>query len=149
MDASGEQDPLMQAQLLNRERFEHFTLIVKGSLHPVNDYTWETKAPAVGQLARYPYPIPSPEPAIWGVCMPSLSIKQPSRSYSLKQSFDHLIKKKIPYRIISESHLTSEWEGLDYLVVVPETVTPQGQRKLQGFSAAGGEIIHPCQLIAE
>ncbi len=148
LDASQDQDLLLQAQLLNRERFEHFHLIVKGSMHPI-EFAWESKVFAEGQLARYPYPIPASHQSSWGVCLPSLSMKNPYIYASLQQSFEHLRKKQIPYRIIPESHLTSEWEGLDYLIIVPEAVTPQGQRKLQGFAAAGGTIVKSCQLIEE
>ncbi len=47
----------------------------------------------------------------------------------------------IDYRIIPETYLTTEWHGLDYLIVDPDSLSSQGFRKLQGFCAAGGTIV--------
>lgn len=45
------------------------------------------------------------------------------------------------YRVIEEAFLTESWEGVDYLYVLAEAVTPRGKRKLRGFCAAGGVVI--------
>jgi hypothetical protein len=52
------------------------------------------------------------------------------------------IWKEIPFRIIYESHLTHEWDGIDYLMIFPESITEKGWRKIRGFIAAGGEVIN-------
>jgi hypothetical protein len=44
------------------------------------------------------------------------------------------------YRIIPESLLTEMWDGLDILVVIDKTLSIQGERKIKGFIAAGGEV---------
>jgi hypothetical protein len=43
---------------------------------------------------------------------------------------------------VSEEKLTEEWDGIDALMVLQNTISPQGKRKLQGFAASGGEIIN-------
>ena len=45
------------------------------------------------------------------------------------------------YRIIPEARLVEMWQGLDKLFVLEEAVSSQGQRKIKGFKAAGGEVI--------
>lgn len=46
-----------------------------------------------------------------------------------------------PHRLIPESYLMAEWDGLDTLIVAKNSLTPQLQRKLQGFEAAGGTVL--------
>lgn len=51
-----------------------------------------------------------------------------------------LTKMPRPFRPIPETRLTHLWEGLDVLVV-PGPLTRCGERMVQGFLAAGGEVI--------
>ncbi len=141
LDGSAETDPLFQARLLLADRFEHMITIVKGGLIPLPHMTWETKVPSTGLLSRFPYPIIAQEPAKFGICLPSASMRRPSQYAGLNEAIKDLESKRISYKIIPEERLTSEWEGLDFLIVNTQSITPQGQRKLNGFLAAGGEII--------
>jgi hypothetical protein len=52
-----------------------------------------------------------------------------------------MLQNKIPFRAIAEERLTTEWEGLDYLLVDHERFGPQTLRKLKGFCAAGGTVV--------
>lgn len=141
LDGSSEVDPLFQARLLMADRFEHMTTIVKGSLIPLPHMTWETKVPSIGMLSRFPYPIiPQPE-ATYGICLPPATARRPSQYTGLSEAIKDLEDKRIAYKIIPEEKLTSEWAGLDYLIVNQSSITPQGQRKLNGFIAAGGKVI--------
>jgi hypothetical protein len=45
-------------------------------------------------------------------------------------------------RWINEAYLNEEWEGVEVLYVVAEALSPLGQRKVRGFQATGGEVIH-------
>lgn len=45
-----------------------------------------------------------------------------------------------PFRLIPEQLLTHLWDGLDTLLIDPESITPLCARKLRGFEAAGGEV---------
>ena len=56
--------------------------------------------------------------------------------------FLELNRLKTPYRIISELYLTEGWDGIDDLIVFGSAVSRQGIRKLRGFLAAGGRVIH-------
>jgi hypothetical protein len=60
----------------------------------------------------------------------------------LDELIDSLEEEQIAFRIIPEALLTEEWEGLDRLFVLEKTLTAQGKRRLQGFTAAGGEVVY-------
>lgn len=111
---------IMEAQLSNRERFERFHLITrKGSLPTSFNYEQEAV----------------------GVCLPCYDVIEPQYYLGLENVLKHLLKKQIPFRIIPEAFLIHEWDGLDYLIVEPAALSPQGKRKLQGFCAAGGTVV--------
>ena len=59
----------------------------------------------------------------------------------LANLMDTLRGQNSAFRLIPENSLTTEWHQLDRLFVAPELVSPQGVRKLQGFKAAGGELV--------
>jgi hypothetical protein len=46
-----------------------------------------------------------------------------------------------PFRLIPESQLTEQWQGVETLIVFPDKITPQGKRKILGFCAAGGTVL--------
>lgn len=48
---------------------------------------------------------------------------------------------EVPYKPIYEPLMTEQWDGLDDMYVLAGAVTPQGERKLRGFQAAGGNIL--------
>ncbi|MCH1429776.1 MAG: hypothetical protein GWP59_00045 [Chlamydiales bacterium] len=59
---------------------------------------------------------------------------------SLSDLFSKLEAKDLPFRVISEKFLIEQWEGLDELWVINDSLNPKLQRKLMGFEAAGGEV---------
>lgn len=99
--------------LLSSERFEHFLLEVEG------------------------LPKKSKETNV-GVCFPQDSYCSQAVLGRLNSLFASL---KAPYRIVYESTLSEEWEGIDSLYIVPDAMSVQGKRKLMGFCAAGGIVI--------
>lgn len=113
---------MMEMQLLHRECFDRIHLIIKTGRLPT--------------LFNY-------DPATVGICLPGCQIVDPAAYIGFKNVLESLLNKKIPFRIIPEAYLINEWDGLDYLIVNPEYVSAQGERKLQGFCAAGGTVINP------
>lgn len=73
-----------------------------------------------------------------GVLLPCDAAMNASVHKSLENVLENLNE---PFRIVPEEKLTEQWDGLDKLIVISEALSPQGKRKLQGFEAAGGEII--------
>lgn len=137
LNAKTIQDPLYQAQVLHPERFEHFGLAIKGTSLPLQSLGWNQSSPygiLAGEIQRI---LPLPDSKI-GVCLPSMDLCQTSHYQGIREALTFLIDKKIPFRLIPEAHLITEWDGLDYILYTSAGLGPQGKRKLQGFCAAGG-----------
>ena len=116
LDASSA-SPLLQVQLLNREIFGRIELKIKGSL---------LFSHGLCQSA---------------ICLPSIKKCRPSDYEKMEVVLDYLLENKIPFKVIPEEKLITEWDGLDYIFYNPSALTYQGKRKLQGFCAAGGTVI--------
>lgn len=71
-----------------------------------------------------------------GICFPPDEITTDSVIHQI----DALIERLPSSRIVYETMLTEQWDGLDELYVIPGFVTEVGERKLLGFEAAGGVI---------
>lgn len=130
LDCTGIEDPVLLAQLLHKERYPKLTLGVKAGLGVGYELLWKD-----GSLES------STEQALHGICLPTFTYKNPVHYQRLGNILKSLLDSKASFKLIPENLLTTEWDGLDFLHVLPESITPQGKRKLQGFCAAGGTII--------
>lgn len=117
LDALNITDPLKQARLTTSERFDPFTLVIKGSV-----FSNSTEAKI-------------------GICLPSMELIPSIHYRGLGEILTELISKHKPFRIIPEHSLIHQWDGLDDLIVLSSTIGAQGRRKLQGFCAAGGRVL--------
>jgi len=108
---------------LSKERFEHFSLALRGKDLPREGFRWEEGA------IRY-HSIDS-----------TVGLVFPEKRGAGTVFEAALAKIEGPVKVVFESFLSEEWEGLDQLLVLSEALSPQGQRMLKGFQAAGGEII--------
>lgn len=113
-DARSIEDPLFAAELSTKESFPHFQLWIEGSEQ-------------------------DPESSV-GICFPSISDRTPAKIEGIRPLLKEFAQKQISYRMIPETMLTTEWHGLDQLYVTYELGT-KGERMLQGFQAAGGEVV--------
>lgn len=132
---------LWQAQLVHPERFERFGLILKGAQLPFKALGWEEGTSPFGYFAQHPQAIPPLEEATIGICLPPMDFYRPSQWQGIEQGLYWLKSTGKPFRLIAESHLVTEWDGLDYLLYNPHGLSSQGRRKLQGFCAAGGTVV--------
>ena len=107
---------------LSKERFEHFTLGIRGKSLPREGYRWE------GESLVY-----VPNNSSLGIVFPENPAAHPE--------FDRHLQNLPTAKVIFERYLYEEWEGLDQLYVLRNELTPQGERMLKGFAAAGGEVI--------
>ncbi len=123
LDGSNAGTLAQRHQLLSRERFDHFHLALKGVPNS-NRLIWE------GEKVNEP---PLPPTAI---CFP----EEGKCSGDILNQLDNLMNSLPEYRVIPEAFLTEEWDGVDILHVIKEALTSQGERKLQGFCAAGGTV---------
>lgn len=108
---------VQEAQLFHPERYERLLVLKEGNL---------IKETANAQV---------------GVLLPPMDMCRETHYSGLQKAFETLMAKGIPFRIIPENHLITEWDGLDILLVSPTGLSSAGMRKLQGFAAAAGSVI--------
>ena len=113
-------------QLVSKERFEHFLVATQG-IRGWDGLVWEE-----GKALR------TGEGGSFAVCLPEEALCTGPILHKLDCLFDRLLS---PFRVIPEPFLTELWEGVDFLYVFSEALSPQGKRKLLGFCAAGGTVI--------
>jgi len=152
LDATLLDSPGQCAQLVSKERFDRWHYVIKGSALQPSDLAWEGSAGVGTSFSPYGYlghkprdkPLGTPlseKKVVLGVCLPSESMIQPSQYAGLDEVLKSLILRKIPFRIIPETFLITDWDGLDQIIVLAQGLSFQGKRKLQGFCAAGGVVV--------
>lgn len=140
LDTSPIKSPLHYAQLVNQELFERFFLGINHPLFFHEQLGWGYGS-AAGYLSDKKEPIQDLQEITIGICWPTLDIIKPSAFTRLSETLKTLASRNIYFRLVPESRLTAEWDGLDDLIVDPATLSAQGKRKLLGFCAAGGTVI--------
>lgn len=123
LDCSHIQNPIEQLQMLYPECWEGV------NLHLIN--------PVLPLISLGKDPLPSS----LGLCLPSIEKYLPENDEKWEHLLGFLIQSKQPFRLIAESHLTTQWRGLDLLIYDENRISAQGKRKIQGFEAAGGTAI--------
>lgn len=73
-----------------------------------------------------------------GLLMPPMTLFQRNHLEPFRRA-DQVINQH--FKKIPESRLIHHWAGLDRLYYVEGALSPQGRRQLQGFIAAGGEVV--------
>lgn len=137
LDTAGIPDPVLAAELLTKERFERFNrLVTKGALPfeslCVNGGGWMQNSSSL---------VNSWEGISVGICLPSIEMCSASSNAQLRSAIEWVESQGLRYRLVSEMTLTSEWTGLESLLVLSDSVSVQGRRKLCGFCAAGGTVV--------
>jgi len=127
-------------QLLNPERFERFQLALKGTYLPFKAYGWHTSTPW-GTLSDTLEELPELKETSIGLCIPSMDYLECVTYEKLADALSQVQLRGYGVRLVAESQLTAQWDGLDLMIYAPEGLSVQGKRKLQGFCAAGGTVI--------
>lgn len=135
-----------ELQLLNPERFDRFKLALKDHRLPFDVLGWEAPT-AQGYSGHTAVEIPLSTSSLIGVCVPPMPFYHSEHFLGLEEGLQALHQRKLPFKLIAENQLTSQWDGLDYLLYSPSGLSLQGKRKLQGFCAAGGTVISTGALL--
>lgn len=135
LDVSGLGSPAHQAHALSKARFRDIELGVRGLRFPAPYLNWEAGKAYQGYFGRLPI-APLSQAPTRGICLP----KDPMCTPETLSKIDQLLEDDM--RIIPEELLTESWDGLDDLLVLENALSPGGDRKLQGFIAAGGRVLH-------
>lgn len=150
MDGSHISNTSLWAQLTTKERYPRFILGLtglNGNHANLDGFVWNDSTGHIGLLTRNSNSTQEITTSVVGVCLPSITLCRPSAWKDLEEVFNLLNTHSIQFRTIPEISLTTEWDGLDYLIVSSKNLTIQGRRKLQGFCAAGGTVITIGNLI--
>lgn len=139
LDTSTIEDGLEMAQLLTKERFERLNRAITSGYLPAVTFL-RPESSTISFVDRK-IDVESDSLPTIGICLPPMAQFHSEQDFQLKNSIEVLSLRKIPFRIISEISLITDWDGLDYLLVASNAVTPQGVRKLLGFCAAGGTVV--------
>lgn len=132
LDSAKIENPLFEAQLLSRARFDRFHLATHGNKIPHQGLIWnENRIECTSAAQEIPV----------GICMPPLEKEIMASGSGIKEALEQLLKRGISFKIIPEEFLITEWDGLEWIIVASDALGPQGKRKLQGFCAAGGVCI--------
>lgn len=115
--------PSAVLQKISQEGFEHFRVALKGVKFPQNGYHWDE-----AQLNELRIETTT------GLVFP--------RNATKAAQFDEMAALKPGGRVVLETALAEQWDELDRLLVLKDSLTPQGTRLLQGFVAAGGEVVY-------
>jgi len=118
LDAANMESPLREAQMLSRDRYDQLRQIIMNGVLPHEDNKF-------GLAVIFP-------------CKEARNIPYGRK---LNEVLNFLLSQKISFRLIPEHMLISEWEGLDKIIVEREGLTFSGWRQVQGFLAAGGELV--------
>lgn len=139
LDASRVRNTLDVVLLSDRQHYSGFAAAIKGSRLLERTLGWDRGSPH-GVLSRQLLPI---EPEVFtscGICLPR-TFPVDYDFASLEATLATWMKDGRTFRIVTEEYLTMEWDGLDQLFVDQSTLSPSGHRKLQGFLAAGGQLL--------
>lgn len=130
-------DAYLVANLIAKERFDSLHFGITSSQLPV--YTFTNHIQAILE-SRITHDIPVKKPST-AICLPLQHYFNKENYLLFTEIVSDLQKQDVAFRIISENDLTTSWEGIDRLFVIPSAVSPQGKRKLHGFTAAGGIVV--------
>lgn len=126
--------------LFNPESFEHLRCAIKGNLGTIAALAWGKGESSVGSISREPLELLEENEESIGICLPPVETASSVFTSRLTEIMEKLDSRSLSFRVIPETFLTTQWNGLDYLVVDSSSVSDLGLRKLQGFCAAGGIV---------
>lgn len=144
LDAGRVTSPLEVLCLTHRHLFSGMTLGLHRSPFRGTSLGWECSSP-YGSLSRSLLPVIAEEQAVVGICLPSEPLSN-EQFVLMEDVIRWFIGENRPFRVVTEEFLTSDWDGLDDLVIPPARLGPQGVRKLLGFCAAGGTVVATGQM---
>lgn len=134
--------PIWQLQLLHPEPFDPLVYAIKNGGLPFESLGWDGPPSNFGYLGTtLPSVSPSKAEVSIGFCLPPGDKICPSHYHPFEKAMLSLLHRDIPFKLIPESQLTTQWDGLDHLLYAPSALSREGTRKLQGFCAAGGTAV--------
>ncbi len=140
VDSSSAQTVGHWIQELEPENLGHFQLILKGAYAEKYPFAlkalgWGHSASPVGYSSQEILKTAPQAHIKYGICLPN------TPNWDQFNQLVHFLEGTT-FRVIPENLLTHEWDGIDMLIVFSEQISAMARRKIQGFLAAGGEVIN-------
>lgn len=129
------------AYLLSKEHFPYIYPAVRNARVPYDGPVWEEGAAQNGYVG-FRAPIAKSASPSLGLILPRLGSVD---FEEIEAALEGLEGKS--YRLIPESLITEMWHELDELAVFSDAMEREGKRMLQGFIAAGGEVVDALEGI--
>lgn len=130
-------DPVEFCRLFRKERFEYFSLIFRNPTLKTLFCFSNTDTSFLGYIGSG---IPKiSKPPTLGFVFPTEEKISSEINQSLQEVFSYLKDK--PFRLIYETHLIEDIDCIDTLIVLEEGLSNMGKRQIQGFLAAGGQVV--------
>jgi hypothetical protein len=117
-----------------------FRLGVQHAPFAIHALSWKDGSSAQDYIGRTYIPTER-APAVVGILLPAFGQPEKANKARLQKTFNYLLKKQIPFKIISQEFLTMEWGGLDTIILSHNSPSVPLQRALAGFTAASGNVI--------
>lgn len=130
-------DLLWQSQVLYPDLQDSFLISCCGAKIPQVFLGRETRS-SYGFIGTGSVPDPTVAESSIGLCIPPYRLYRPSFYRSIADALNMLTMQHLSFRIIPESRLIMDWDGLSFLFFEPDVLSPEGLRRLRGFCAAGG-----------
>ncbi len=136
------QDPYMAARMFAQDRFSLFVLGLESSPIYTPSLCYNEGKALLGYFGR---DIAKHQPK---ECDHAIIMPRFTSDASLLQN---LVTNSPDAKVISEDSLAVEWEGLDELSFVKNTLAPTTLRLIAGFEAAGGNVVtidqNPAKIV--
>lgn len=133
------QDPFECLKLFALDRFSQFTLALANSPVTLKTLIWNKGKGSLGVIGKEPIIIDTVQATI-GLLLPAFDTTHEMAYTGLKEALNSLISQNIPFKVIPESLLPVEWDGLDELIINKEGLQATTLRAIDGFVAAGGML---------
>ncbi len=136
LDTGMIQSPCRIAHMLAKSRFPNVRIGVRNGRGLGGELSWDDEPLKYGVITRQLPPLDKGLPVRIGVALPDSA----ENTQKYDRLFFHLMGAKVPFKVIPESLLNVEWDGLDEIIVSNDHISPQTKRMLDGFKAAGGTV---------
>ncbi len=120
--------------LLSKEFFPYLLVITREKTLPIGPLFWKN---GLFHMRCFP----KKGEAKIGLVLPLNQNIHAQNVEKVKMFIEIFQQQKRNFRLISEAYLNESWDALDDLILLSDSLSSQGKRKVKGFVAAGGRLI--------
>ncbi|PCI75493.1 hypothetical protein COB21_05600 [Candidatus Aerophobetes bacterium] len=117
---------------LSKELFPYFESLLPTPF--LSELVYEKNTQSVIKNKIYPS-------CTWAIVLPNIDQLSPEIVLKLESILSLLKKQKSVVRILSETALNEEWEGIEGIAYLEGSISPMGKRMIKGFELGDGSIM--------